>query len=330
MIVSPPAMAHTSLVELHTIVLAEDVAVDARRYGDLLAPLLGLTKIEAKMLVRRARGIFLEDLDGPAAGRVMEELARDGVRAWSVKNETLPPMPIPRKVNWAQRSPGALRFKWAGDDLLLDLGWSQVGVASVGLIATQEWKDVYSGIRFDAVPGLHRFGGDEGARELIRENLILKLNAPMGEAAPQRTKKATESVFERLATNDKVKVVVDVVDVDRSLWLRCPMEELGYSCDEGGVRFGDAWGMNYLVGDLVDRTPKAATETTLKLLGGADIKDVVFLRLEEFNRYTTWNAIRRSLACADTSSPSQAPPAPSTDGGSSNASPAPAPPSTSP
>jgi hypothetical protein len=324
-------MPHTLRVELHTIVLAEDVAVDARRYGDLLAPLLGITKIEAKMLVRRGRGILLEDLDGPAAERVMRELESDGVRAWSVKNESLPPMPQPRRVNWGQRSPGALRFKWAGDELLLDLGWNQVGVASVGLVATAEWKDAYAGIRFDAVPGLHRFGGDDGARELIRENLILRLTAPSGESAPApRTKKQTDTVFERLATQDKVKVFVDVVDVDRALWLRFPMEELGYSCEEGGVRFGDAWGMNYLVADLVDRTPKAATEATLKLLGGADIKEVVFLRLEEFNRYTAWNAIRRSLACADSSSPSPAPPAPSTDGASSSASPAPAPPSTSP
>jgi hypothetical protein len=318
-------------VDLCTILLEEDVVVDARRYGDILAPLLGVTKVEAKMLLRRGRGILLEDVPEEAARRVAEELARDGIRHWCVKNEQLPPVVAPRRISWAQRAHAALHFNWSGDDLTLDLPWTQVGVLSVGLIALPEWRDTYGGVRFDHLPGFHKLDGDAEARELVRENLILKISAAPG-AAPMKRKPGGPTIFERLATDfsTKLKVFVDIVAADRSVWLRATMDEVGYSHDEGGVRFGDAWGVNYLVGDLIDHAPKAATMATLQLLDGADIKDLVFLTHEEFNRYTTWNLWKRELACAASSLPSPEPPAPSTDGGSSNASHGPGTPSISP
>ena len=318
-------------MDLFTILLAEDVAVDARRYGDLLAPLLGITKVEAKMKVRHGRGIFLEDLAEDAARRLSEELKRDGIAHRCVKNEELPAMPVPRRVNWGQRSPGALRFKWTDDELMLDFGWNQVGVVSVGLIAQEEWRETYSGVRFDHLPGLHRLGGDSEARALIRENLILKISAS-SPAAPAKRKPGEPTVFEKLAADysRKVKVFADVVDVGRSLWLRVAMDDIAYSHDEQGVRFGDAWGLSYLVGDLVDHAPKAATLATLQLLDGADIKDLVFLTSEEFSRYTRWHILKREFPCADSSSPSPEPPAPSTDAGFSSASPGPGTPSISP
>src|SRR4029079_12059182 len=45
-----------------TILLEDDVPVDPRKYGALVAPALGLTQVEARMAVRKGRGIFLENL----------------------------------------------------------------------------------------------------------------------------------------------------------------------------------------------------------------------------------------------------------------------------
>ncbi len=319
-------------LDLFTILLAEDVAIDARRYGDLLAPLLGITKVEAKMMVRRGRGIFLEDLADDAARRMSEELRVDGIAHRLVKNEELPAMPVPRRVNWGQRSPGALRFKWTGDEAVLDFGWNQVGVVSLGLIAQEEWRESYSGVRFDHLPSLRRIDGDPDARDLVRENLILKIVSASNPAAPSKRKPGEPTVFERLASEyaRKVKVFADVIDVGRSLWLRVAMDDISYLHDEQGVRFGDAWGLSYLVGDLVDHAPKTATLATLQLLDGSDFKDLVFLTSEEFSRYTRWHILKRELPCADTLSPSPEPPAPSTDAGFSSASPGPGTPSISP
>jgi hypothetical protein len=99
---------------------------------------------------------------------------------------------------------------------------------------------------------------------------------------------------------------------------------------EGGVKMGGAWGFQLLANDLRDRCPGALTEMALKLLGASDIKELVFPQVEEFTRYTSWVALKRHLwPTAGTSSPSPEPPEPPTDAGSSNASSAAEPPSTS-
>ncbi len=317
-------------MDLFTVVLREDVAVDARRYGDLLAPLVGITRIEAKMLMRKGRGILVEDVPEEAARRIHEELGRDGFKAWCVPNDRMPPVPAPRRVTWTQFSPAALRFRWPEDDLPLELYWNRIGVVSVGLVAQEEWRDTGDMGRLHAIPSMTALGDDPETRAIMRENLILKVNA--GPKPPSRPKGDPTSVFERISADyhRQLKVVLDVVDADRTSWLRMPMDELSYGRDEKGMRFGDAFAVNFLVGDLLSRAPGTATEATLRLTNDADIKELVFLTIEEFNRYTTWHVLKRELACADSSSPSPEPPAPSTDGGSSNASSGPGAPSISP
>src|SRR4029079_3887876 len=55
-----------------SILLEGAVCVHPRTYGGLVAPALGLTKIEARMAVRKGRGIFLENLDQDDAARITE------------------------------------------------------------------------------------------------------------------------------------------------------------------------------------------------------------------------------------------------------------------
>ena len=48
-----------------------------RKYGQVVAPALGLTQVEARMAVRKGRGIFLENLAEQRQGRVV---SRKGIR----------------------------------------------------------------------------------------------------------------------------------------------------------------------------------------------------------------------------------------------------------
>src|SRR5689334_10865989 len=81
-----------------TILLEDDVLVDPRKYGDVVAPALGLTKVEARMAVRKGRGIFLENLDQSEANRIADELDKDGIKAHVRAAEDLPALPAVRKV----------------------------------------------------------------------------------------------------------------------------------------------------------------------------------------------------------------------------------------
>jgi hypothetical protein len=308
-----------------TILLEEDVAVDPRKYGPLVAPALGLTVLEARLAVRRGRGIFLERLAEADARRIVEELARDGIRARAVPEERLPSLPPPRKAVALERGDEILTFTAAAGEGPEAIPWEAVAVASIGVIARRDAAAFPGNPSFAGLPALHKLAPAE--REILRENLILKLSPPAAApAAP--TEKLFETLDERHGRD--VRVCADLVTEDLGTWLRVSMEEIAYAARPGGVRLGGAWGFELLVQDLRRRRPEALTGIALKLLGGADIKELVFPRIEEFTRHTAWCALTRTLwPTGATSSPSPEPPESSTDAGSSNASSGPAPGSTS-
>ena len=191
------------------------------------------------------------------------------------------------------------------------------------------YKGLYGDVPFRMVPPLHLLEGS--VRDLVRENLILKMSAP---AAPAKDKTALnpDELFESIDRKyaRQVRVYADLISLDLETWLRVPMDEMGYVYAEGGVKLGGAWGFQPFVDDLREKAPASFPGMTLKLFEAADIKELVFPQAEEFTRYTAWAALKRVLwPNADTSSPLPGPPESSTDAGSSSASSAPEPPSTS-
>jgi hypothetical protein len=315
---------------LFTILLEDDVAVDPRKYGPLAAAALGVTALEGKLLVRKGRGIFLENVPEEHATRIVAELEKDGVRARAVPRDGVPALPAPRRATALEH----------GEDLLTCAGlapgereavpWDAILVASVGAVAREEYKDLFGHVPFHMIPPMHKLEG--GEREVVRENLILKMSAAPPDRDLARGRRRPDSIFEEIEQkySGKVRVFADLVTADLGTWLRVPLEEIGYVYMAGGVRLGGAWGFQLLVNDLKEKAAGAFPEMTLKLLDAVDIKELVFPQIEEFTRYTAWAALKRTLwPNAGTSSPSPEPPESSTDAGSSSASPGPAPPSTS-
>lgn len=312
-----------------TILLEDDVVVDPRKYGDLVAPALGLTKVEARMAVRKGRGLFLENVAEEPARRIVDELAKDGIGARLFSKEELPSLPPLRKVTAMERSEELLTYVIPGSNERESIPWEAILVAHLGVVAKLEFKDLFGHVPFGMIPPMHKLEGRE--RELIRENLILKMERRPVENRMKNEKKA-ESVFEEIEQKygTKVKVTADLITADLGLWLRVPLDEIAYVYVAGGVRMGGPWGFQLLVNDLKEKCAAAFTEMTLKLLEATDIREHVFPQIEEYNRYTQWVALKRVLwPSAASSSPSPEAPASPMDAGSSTASPAPEPPSTS-
>jgi len=312
-----------------TILLEDDVLVDPRKYGDVVAPALGLTKVEARMAVRKGRGIFLENLAEDHARRIAGELDRDGIKARVHPASELPALPPVRKVLQLEHGDELLTYVVPGTNARESVLWEAALVAHIGVVAKAEFKELFGHVPFKMIPAIHKMDGLE--RELIRENLILKME---GKPADNRLKneKRPESIFEEIDQKygSKVKVYADLLTADLGLWLRVPLDEIAYVYMEGGVKMGGAWGFQLLANDLRDKCAPAFTEMTLKLLGATDIREHVFPQIEEYNRYLQWVALKRVLwPSAALSSPSPEAPASPTDGGSSSASPAGEPPSTS-
>ena len=86
-----------------TILLEEDLSVDPRKYGDIVAPALGVTKVEARIAVRHGRGIFLEEIPEEHARRIVDELAKDGIAARAFDVARMPRLPVPKKTTHVER-----------------------------------------------------------------------------------------------------------------------------------------------------------------------------------------------------------------------------------
>ncbi|HEY3226518.1 MAG TPA: hypothetical protein VGK61_05955 [Planctomycetota bacterium] len=319
-------------MDLFTIVLKEDLAADPRKYGALLAPALGVTVLEAKIAVRRGRGIFLADAPGEDARRIAEALKADGIDSWCIPNDEVPSTAAPRRITDLERAEAALQYRPPGAAKLQALPWESIGTISLGAVALPSYRDRYPGLHFDHFPALHRVE-DPATRELLREKVMLR----MGEselrrraAVPVKVRADDRSLFEDLQRKHarELKVYADLVTGEGATWLRVPMDEIAY-LPGAGVRFGEAWGFHQLVMELVRRRPGARTEVSRRFEPGTDVNELVFQTTEDFNRYTSWNVIRKILWERDaSSSPSPAPRDPRTAGGSSSASPEPEPRST--
>ena len=304
-----------------TILLEDDVPVDPRKYGALVAPALGVTQVEAKMAVRKGRGIFLENLAEEHARRLGAELERDAIRARLVPREDLPELPRIRTVAMLTHGEDLLSYQPPGMPGLEGLPWEALLVAQLGIVARPEFKDLFGHVPFNMIPAIHKMEGSE--RELIRENLILKMDS-MPADRRLKSEKRPDSIFEEIdqTWGMKVRVYADLITADLGLWLRVPMDVIAYLYMEGGVKMGGPWGFQLLVNDLVEKCPAALTEMALQLLRSTDIRERVLSQVEEYNRLTQWVALKRILwPSAASSSPSPEAPESPTDAGSSTASP---------
>ena len=310
----------------YLILLEEDISVDPRKYGPIVAPAMGVTVIEARMAIRKGRGILLDRIPEEHALRISEELKKDSIESHVISREQFPPFASPRRTVHLTRDEEVFSYM---ADAPGTIPWNDLLVVSLGVVAREGHAPAFSHVDFKSLPPMHRLEGSE--RELVRENLILKMEALPPEEGRKKKRDTRSTIFEEIerAHGRKVQIIADVVSSDLDCWLRIPMDEVAYAHNETSVKMGGAWAMDMFVRDLLRHRPEALTASSLQLLDGVDIKRIIFLQPEDFSRYTSWIALKRFLwPKEDSSSPSPALPEPSTGDDSSSASPEPGPSST--
>jgi len=275
---------------MFTLLLHQDILVDPRVHADLVAKHLGLSRLEAKMLVRRGRGIFLEDLPEEAARAIAAHLMEAGIRVETVSQSELPPTPNPQRISRADRGSKGFSFCIARSDETGTVDWERVGFVSLGLVARAEARQEAIPRALQSLPAMHKISSQD--RSILRENLIRR----MGHAgsAPEISSR-TSSVFQRLDARRDFGVVLDVLPEDLSRWLRVVLDEFGYIPTEGSVQLGPPWGLESFVEDLRLRCAASLTDLSVDILKGEDFSPLIFSGLEELNRYTRWSILRRRL-----------------------------------
>lgn len=276
------------MTQFFTILLHEDVAVDPRDHAALVAKHLGVTPLEAKMAIRRGRGLFLDALPEAAAREIAASLESRGVRASVIAKSEWPEIPAPRKVARIDRAAETFTYRIVGTDETGTVPWDAIGIVSCGLIARAQAG--YEHVGFEALPAFHKVEGSD--REILRENLILRMDQ-----SPEKREIAAadrgKSVFERLESTKEARPVLDLLTEDLGTWLRVAMDEFGFVPAEGAIQLGSCWGIDALMKDLRARAAAGFTDLALRILAADDVAPLILPQLEELNRYTTWAILRR-------------------------------------
>jgi hypothetical protein len=284
------------------LLLAEDVRLDPRELGEAFATALGVPAAEARMKVRRARGLILERAAPEQAERLRRSLEERGIASEAHPLERLPNLPPPMRVAYLERAGDLLAYRSADGVQEGAIAWSSIGTVVAAAIGREAYDQAIGAVRFSGVPNLRDIP-DAAARELVRENLILAVGnsqqAPPPPAGALGNSRAdTRPLIDRIEEEcgERVKVYVDILPDDASLWLRASMGESSYRLQEEGVRMGSALGMRRLLRDLQERAARARIAPMLRaLLEPAPLADAIMADVEEMSSYTIWTAYRAWL-----------------------------------
>ena len=283
-------------MDSYAVILKEDVPVDPGKYGALLAPMLGITVVEAKIAVRRG-GIFAENLPEVDARRLAETLEADGIGCWCVPASALPPLRAPRRVTALETDAEGVRGAMQGPPEAPPLPWDRIGVVSIGLVLVPELQEDIAGVRKKDIAAIKRL--EQEQRDLVRDRLLsvlVRIDPPHMENVPPAG--AHHYFFDKLRHREamQLKAFADLVSADGSEWWRLSLEETGFTDrtgepDGGGIATG-----NYLaVPVLYEKRKDAHTERSRELLKAGNVERLAFRTIEEFNRYTRWCAWRELL-----------------------------------
>ena len=279
-------------MELYSVILKDDVAVDPRTYGALLAPALGVTVLEGRMAVRRSGGIFAENLPEEEARRLAQSLEANRISCWCAPSSALPPLPAPRRATRVESTEEGLRCALLGQAEPVTLPWDRIGCVSIGLVLLPELEEIAGVRKKDVAAVLRR---EQEQRDLVRDRLLSVLNQvdlSHQENAPSAS--AHHYFFDQLRRKEskQLKAFADVVSADGAEWWRIPLEESNYRDNaDRGLEVG-----NYtIVPVLYDRLKEAHTERSRKLFQGGNVERLTFDTMEEFNRYTRWWTWRERL-----------------------------------
>ena len=281
----------------YSVVLKEDVAVDPRTYGALLAPVLGLTVVDARMAVRRGSGIVAENLPEADARRIAAALEADGLGCWCVPSESLPPARAPRRVTSIETLREGLRCSLQDQPAPQTVPWDRIAAVSIGLVLVPELQEEISGIRNKDRAVVTR--REQEQRDLVRDRILWSLgrvDLAHEENAPAAG--AHHYFFDQLRRREskRMKAFADLAIGDGSELWRISLEDSSFIDLTDDLTDPGLEAANHLAMPVIyARRPEAHTERSRKLYQGGNIERLTFSTIEEFNRYTRWWSCKELL-----------------------------------
>jgi len=275
------------------VVLRKDVRLDVPSVAPPLAQVLGSTLADVRLVVRKARGIFQENLADEKAQTITGVLNKLGIEAGVVPQADLPKPPRPKWIIGG-------RLEADGFHAVINplkkpdvLPWSGFHFASIGVVATKHYEEFLTSQKFRDLPPIWTIDDQEAKQELRRKLASRALRREQPKAAAVRS-----AVHEKpkLDKKDLDALVRDQTRAYVELWSYAPLarwrisrHDFSYECLGPRAKKTSSDNFRLLVGDLYAKLPKVLyTKISKDYLLGAELHEIIFDNEEEFERYTRW------------------------------------------
>jgi hypothetical protein len=283
------------------LVFTDDHRPDLESFAPVLAGLLGLSPIDARLRIRKGRGIFLEQLDEATARLVAEALGANGWAAEVVPQASLVRLPgRPARLFQVDCRDDALHYKRNIAEPFRSVPWDTIRLVHAGVIATPQYRDFVQSQTFRLLPILYQID-DPSARAQLRRAMAkkaLEREAAGPAPVPDSAKSISPEALGDLARN-QTEACLDLLVDGRPGFLRADRRQvvLDYLGAHGeGNSFEN---FKRFAADVAARATRAEiTPPTRRLLEGEDLPRIVFDDLAEFERYAAWRCLRLGIAPA--------------------------------
>ena len=276
-----------------TVMLVEDIRLDPRELSKDIADCLKIPIVEARMMMRRSRGVIMAKGSPKQARMLCQTLARRKIDTHIVPLKFLPVLPVPAKIAYFTKSDDVLFYRGADGKIEGGIAWGDILTAVAAPVGLEAYQAAVGSVRF-ADMNLHSIDDSE-ARDLLRENMIMAVGGSQDKRDTETQRRDKERTGDLLIDTvekkhaRKVKVYLDIIPADLSIWIRANMADSTYQIEADGVRMGAAMGMRYLLNDLRERAVNARISPTLQaLVEPSDLADAIISDIEEMGNYTTW------------------------------------------
>ncbi len=306
-----------------TLLYTSDLRPEVPRLATVLCSVLGVTMVDARRMARYGRGIFLENLDPVNAQALLPALKNMGIDCIPVPPSSILRPPKPVRCVLVDPTGDTLRYKISFQRDYEHIPWEAIRLLSVGIIATQQFRNAMTGSLAGALPVIYKVEDPEAKAELrdaiarkagrrsvepaevpkdgppaLKHEILEKGEPAQGLTELQR-KTRERFLRDELDTlyREQTDSYVDLFTIGMSGRYRISRRDFRFDYLGPRARPTSLENFKTLVEDLLFRIPQIEVPPmTEKYRHMTDVRDVVFDTLDEFDRYNTWVSHMSQLA----------------------------------
>lgn len=299
-----------------TLLYTSDLRPEVPRLATVLCGVLGVTMVDARRMVRYGRGIFLENMDPAKADALLPILKNMGLDCISVPTASiLRPPPKPVRCVLADPTGVTFRYKISFQKDYEHIPWEAIRFVSVGIVATQQFRDAMASKFAGTLPVIYRVDDPEAkaelrdaiARKAARRHEdaslaphagpvelkhdILERQQPTAELTDVQRKTREKLLRDELDTlyREQTDSILDLFTIGMSGRYRISRRDFRFDYLGPRQKTTSLENFKTLVEDLLERLPDVLIPPmTEKYRRMTDVRDIYFDTLDELDRYNVW------------------------------------------